>query len=68
MTKQNRLLHLRKALGFTQQELTIAAGISIATITAIEKYCYIPGPKVRGKLAQALGVPEEQIFPSDGSQ
>lgn len=68
MTKQNGLLRLRKALGFTQQELAVKACVSVTVITMIEKYSYYPGAKVRAKMAQALGVPEEQIFPSDGSQ
>jgi transcriptional regulator with XRE-family HTH domain len=63
-TKPNKLRSMRKILGFSQQELMIAARVSIATLTAIERYGYVPGPKVREKLAQAMGLPVTKIFPN----
>ena len=64
----NRLKEIRSKLRISQLELTVKAHVSPTMIVAIEKYGYIPGSDVREKLAMVLGVPEEQIFPRDGSK
>jgi len=61
---QNKLRAWRQKLGFTQQELTQAAGVSIATIVLIERYNHLPGDDVRARLSKALSVPESVIWPS----
>ena len=61
---QNKLRTWRQKLGFTQQELVQAAGVSIATIVLIERYGHLPGEDVRARIADALGVPESVIWPS----
>ena len=59
----NNCVRLRKKRGFSQQQLSIIAGMSPATIVAIEKYGYVPGPWVRRKLARALRASERRIWP-----
>lgn len=60
---ENNCVRLRKKRGFSQQQLSIIAGMSPATIVAIEKYGYVPGPWVRKKLARALQSSEARIWP-----
>ncbi len=69
----NELRTWRHKLGFTQQELTQVAGVSIATIVLIERYGHIPGEDVRARITAALGVRETTLWPnvegvSDGKQ
>lgn len=69
----NELRAWRHKLGFTQQKLTQAAGVSIATIVLIERYGHLPGEDVRARIASALGVGETTLWPdvegvSDGKQ
>jgi DNA-binding XRE family transcriptional regulator len=59
----NQCLVLRDKRGYSQQQLSIMAGISPATLVAIERYGYVPGPWVRRKLARALRVSESRIWP-----
>ena len=54
---------LRCKLGYSQLELSVAAGVSPVMIVAIERYNYIPGPDVRAKLALVLGMAEGAIWP-----
>ncbi|MFC1980262.1 helix-turn-helix transcriptional regulator [Chloroflexota bacterium] len=68
----NKLREWRHKLGFTQQELTQAAGVSIATTVLIERYGHLPSEDVRQRLSRALGVSEGVIWPdvvvvSDGN-
>ena len=60
---ENEFRHKRLAVGYYQLKLSVLAGISPATIVAIEKYDYMPGPWVRSKLAKALAVPETILWP-----
>ena len=53
----------RHQLGFSQQALVVAAGVSIATIVLIEKYGHVPRKNVRARIASALGVKENLIWP-----
>lgn len=59
----NKLRTWRKKLGFTQQELTQAAGCSISTLVLIERYGHLPGEDARARIAAALGVSEDAIWP-----
>lgn len=65
---KNNLRSLRKALGYSLQELAVKAKMAPSTLVMIELYGHEPRPAVRQKLVLALGVNEEQIFPSDGRQ
>ncbi len=60
----NELRAWRHKLGFTQQKLTQAAGVSIATIVLIERYGHLPGENVRGRIAVALNVSETTLWPT----
>jgi transcriptional regulator with XRE-family HTH domain len=59
----NKLRAFRKKLGFTEQELTQVAGVSIATVVLIERYGHLPGEDVRARIAAALGVSGDAIWP-----
>ena len=60
----NNLRRLRKAQLFTVRGLSVAAGISTATIVAIELYGDIPSAKTREKIARTLNMGEYLIWPS----
>ena len=60
----NNLKTLRKEKRMVQQELMVKAGISPAMIVAIERYNYLPVHKSREKIAEALGVDENELWPS----
>ena len=59
----NQCMAIRNKRGYSQQKLSIIARISPATLVAIERYGYVPGPWVRRKLARALRVSESRIWP-----
>ncbi len=63
MRRPNHLKEWRRKLGVTQQEIQVEAGVSIATICLVERYGYVPTLGVRLRIAQALGIAEEQIWP-----
>lgn len=44
--------------------LAARAGVSASTISAAEHWGYLPGPAVRTRLAETLGVPIEELWPS----
>jgi DNA-binding XRE family transcriptional regulator len=60
----NKVKHFRKVGEFSIRELSVVSGISTATIVAIERYGYLPGPDVRAKLVKVLGVSEAVIWPN----
>jgi len=59
----NSLRAIRRRQRVSQQELTLLAGVSIATLTLVERYDHTPSPPVRAKIAAALGVSEGVIWP-----
>ena len=54
----------RKAL--TQAEFAEACGVSRAMVANIERVAYYPGKRTRRRLAEALGVPVEDLFEAEG--
>lgn len=50
----------RKAL--TQEEFSELCGMSRATVANIERVASYPGKRTRRELADALGVPVEELF------
>jgi DNA-binding XRE family transcriptional regulator len=58
----NQIKMQRVKMGYSQLKLAIVAKVSPATIVAIEKYNYVPGPWVRSKLAKALIMPETRLW------
>lgn len=59
----NNLRRLRKDQGFTVRGLSVSAGISTATIVAIELYGNTPTPGTREKIARALNLRTQAIWP-----
>jgi transcriptional regulator with XRE-family HTH domain len=60
---QNRLRALRHERGLPLLGLAAKARASTATISAIERFDHLPGPELRERLAQALGVSTLLIWP-----
>lgn len=60
----NRLSELRRARGLPLRALTVATGgISASTLSAIERWGYVPAQATRARIADALGVNVEDIWP-----
>lgn len=62
MTMKNRIKELRKAMGYRQQDLAQALGVSRQTIIAIENNKYNPTLELAMRLARRLGVAVEELF------
>jgi len=60
---KNNLRSLRKEKGLSQLELSYETRISPPDISKMERDKVFPYPKWRKKLAKALEVKEEEIFP-----
>lgn len=58
----NRIKELRKALGYRQEDLAAALGVSRQTIIAIENNKYDPTLALAMRLARCLGTTVEQLF------
>jgi transcriptional regulator with XRE-family HTH domain len=67
----NRLRQLRRLQGLPLYGLAVKASVSptiVSTIVSmIERFDYLPGKAIRTRLAQALGVQLQDIWP-DGEQ
>jgi transcriptional regulator with XRE-family HTH domain len=60
----NRLRDLRRARGLAQAGLGVQARVSPTIIASIENWNYKPSEAVRERLAEALGVAPEEIWPT----
>ncbi|MFC1916706.1 helix-turn-helix transcriptional regulator [Chloroflexota bacterium] len=60
----NRVREVRLQMGLAQQALAVRARISPGVLTMIERYGYCPGPDMRQRIAEVLGVTKEELFPS----
>lgn len=58
----NNLEELRKAAGFTQQELSESAEVSRKSINAIENGVYVPSTVLALKIAKTLNCNVEDLF------
>ncbi|MBT4855155.1 MAG: helix-turn-helix transcriptional regulator [Halieaceae bacterium] len=58
----NNLEQLRKAAGFTQQQLSDSAGVSRKSINAIENGIYVPSTVLALKIAQTLKCTVDDLF------
>lgn len=65
MIKANRLREIRKEQQMSQAELAAKVGTAPTYISWIERYYYYPGPYLRQRIAQALGVEEKDIWPDN---
>lgn len=59
---KNRIKALRKALGYRQEDLAAALGVSRQTIIAIENDKYDPSLELAMKLARRLQTTVEDLF------
>jgi putative transcriptional regulator len=59
---QNRVKELRTSLGWTQQELADAVGVSRQSINSIERDRYVPSLMLALTFARVFGRPMDQIF------
>jgi transcriptional regulator with XRE-family HTH domain len=60
----NRLRQLRRAQGIALYGLAVKASVSPTIVSMIERFDYKPGKPVRKRLAVALDVPLEAIWPN----
>lgn len=58
----NRIKELRKAVGYRQEDLARALGVTRQTIIAIENDKYDPSLVLAMKLARFLGTTVEDLF------
>lgn len=61
-----KLAYFKKQLNLSSAKLSLATGINYSLLTAIERGERKAYPKVRKKLAEFLGVPENELFNEDG--
>jgi putative transcriptional regulator len=59
---RNRVKELRTSVGWTQQELADAVGVSRQSINSIERDRYVPSLMLALTFAQVFGCPLDQIF------
>ncbi len=58
----NRVREQRKAMGWTQQELARAVGVSRQSVNSIERNRYVPSLPLALKFARIFGCPTDEIF------
>ena len=61
-TVQNRVKELRTALGWTQQDLADAVGVSRQSINSIERQRYEPSLALALTFARVFGYATDEIF------
>jgi DNA-binding XRE family transcriptional regulator len=64
--KSNRLREFRREQELALWGLAARAGVSPSTLSAIERWDYLPSPPVRQRIADALGVNVLAIWPEGG--
>jgi len=62
----NKLREIRLGLGLSQLQLSFLSHVPNCVISDIERGIRTPWPKARRLLAQALRLPEREIFPDNG--
>jgi putative transcriptional regulator len=58
----NRVKELRSELGWTQQELAKAVGVSRQSVNSIERNRYVPSLPLALKFAAVFDCPTDSIF------
>lgn len=58
----NRVKELRSALGWTQEELAKATGVSRQSINSIERNRYVPSLPLALTFARVFGCSTDEIF------
>ena len=59
----NNLRTIRRTKGLALWGLAARAGVSATTLSAVERWGYLPGADVRRRVAEALGVGAPDIWP-----
>lgn len=62
----NRITELRAATNMSQAELGDLIGVTSQTVNAIEASKYSPSPEAAFKMARALNVSPDDLFPYPG--
>lgn len=63
---RNKIRELRTARGLSQGELADEVGATRQTINAIEQEKYAPSLELAFRIAEAFGVPFENVWEFDG--
>jgi len=58
----NRVKEHRKRLGWTQQQLSAAVGVSRQSINSIERNRYVPSLPLALEFARVFACPTDEIF------
>jgi len=64
--EQNRIREFREARGLTQVELARIARMASPNLCNIERGRLMPWPRIKRRLAKALRVTEQELFPDGG--
>ena len=64
----NHLKKIRQDRGLVIYGLVTLSGVSPSIISAVEKHDYRPSPDTRTRIAEPLGVPMQDIWPSEDEQ
>ncbi len=67
-TVQNKVKELRTALGWTQQQLADAVGVSRQSINSIERQRYEPSLALALAFARVFGRATDEIFKLEGKR
>ena len=59
---ENRLEEIRKARGIKQEDLALELGVSLQTISSLEKGRYNPSILLAFKIARRFGLQIEDVF------
>lgn len=60
----NRVRYYRKKRGLTQATIAEKAGVTVSYISQVEKYKKSPSLAVAGRIAKALGLRTDTVFPA----
>lgn len=59
----HKLKELRQERGMAMRELAVLSQVGPSTLSSIERYGYVPGIGIRRRIAEAMGIPVEAIWP-----
>jgi DNA-binding XRE family transcriptional regulator len=66
--RRNKLRELRQAQNLSQWGLAVNVGTSTAMLSAIERWGYRPGADLCARIAAALGVSTNDVWPEGEAQ
>jgi ribosome-binding protein aMBF1 (putative translation factor) len=62
----NNLKKCRERQHLSQVGLAVKARVAVGMVSAIERWNYVPGPTVRNRIAETLGVSLMELWPRLG--